>query len=415
MADDRSLLEKFKPFLRYDSNEGYFADSAAQMTDSRGNVLRSATGETIAAAGSGEHDLRLEFLAAADGSYPNNRPVSDGDKLSIQGRNYLEQYRAIRAEPGYANVVYGRVVHAAGVKWLQYWLWFFYNDLRALDIGLGLHEGDWEGIELRMDGDEPDLAVYAQHAYAAAREWSRVKKHGQRPVVYVAQGSHAAYFDDGMPLTHWHFTEHFIDRADGKVTPKGDVKLEVLAEPAPGWARWPGRWGDTQRPTKGPKAYREISSGSPTGPARKDHWTDPASLLRKAEKAGRGPGSVAPRPAAAPPPPSRPRLEPQRRDERLELRYDVAPAGGEQRPTHLLATVNSPDDPFPPTTFRLEVEADTGTVEVPLDVDRSRQYELRASGLAPDGALSEPVAVDVPPADAPGSGGAAGRTADSRI
>ncbi len=33
MADERSLLEEFRPFLRYDSNEGYFADSAAEMTD----------------------------------------------------------------------------------------------------------------------------------------------------------------------------------------------------------------------------------------------------------------------------------------------------------------------------------------------------------------------------------------------
>ena len=171
MADERSLLEKFKPFLRYDSNEAYFADSAAEMTDARGNVLRSGTGETIAASGPGEHDLRLEFLAAAGGSYPNDKPVSDDDRLSVEGRDYLDQYRAIRAAPGYANVVYGRVVEAGGVR-CQYWLWFFYNDLRALAVGLGLHEGDWEGIQLRMDGDSPDLAVYAQHAYAAAHNWA---------------------------------------------------------------------------------------------------------------------------------------------------------------------------------------------------------------------------------------------------
>ncbi len=233
MGDQRSLLEKFKPYLRYDSNEGYFADAAEEMTDAVGNVLTTAAGETIAEAGPGEQDLKLDFLVEGP-HYPNGKPVADDDRISVRGRDYAEQYRAIRTQPGYPNVVYGRVVEAGGVTWLQYWLWFYYNDLRALAIGLGLHEGDWEGIQLRMDGQEPDLAVYAQHAYAEAREWPRVKKQGTRPVVYVAQGSHAAYFDNGMPFTHWHRTEHFIDRADGKVTPKDDIELRVLPEPAPG-------------------------------------------------------------------------------------------------------------------------------------------------------------------------------------
>jgi hypothetical protein len=391
VVDEHSRLKAFKPFLRYDSNEGYFADSAAQMTDAKGIVLRSRAGQTIARPGPGDHDLSLRFLTVTGGRYANGRPSADDDALSVRGRDYLQQYRAIRAKPGYANVVYGRVVEVGGVTWLQYWFWFFYNDLRALDIGLGLHEGDWEGIQLRMAGDEPDLAVYAQHAYAEAREWPRVEKRGQRPVVYVAQGSHAAYFHDGMPLTHWHLTEHFIDRADGKETPKSDVKLEVLQEPAPGWVKWPGRWGDTERPAQGPKPYREISSGSPTGPGLKPHWDDPGWLLNKAEEVGRAPGRAAPPRLAAPPPPSVPKVRPRREDGHLRLDYEVASAEGKQRPTHLLLTVNSPDDPFPPTTFRLALGDDRGTVEVPLDVDPQRRYELHTSGLTPDGALSEPV------------------------
>jgi hypothetical protein len=400
VSDEQSLLEDFKPFLRYDSNEGYFADSAAEMTDAAGNLLRGGAGATIAEAGPGEHDLNLNFLVGPGGRYANGTPSASDDVLSVQGRDYLDQYRAIRVKPGYANVVYGRVVEASGVTWLQYWFWFFYNDLRALDVGLGLHEGDWEGIQLRMTGKEPDLAVYAQHGYAEAREWADVEKRGSRPVVYVAQGSHAAYFDSGMPLTHWHRTEHFIDRADGKVTPKNDVRLEVLSEPVPGWAGWAGRWGDTRQLTEGAKPYRAISSGSPTGPGQKQHWTDPESLLRKAEEMGRAPGRAAPRLPAAPPPPAHPRLTPRQEAGRLRLGYEAAPTAGEQVPTHLLVTVNSPDDPYPPTTFRVELEGDRGTVEVPLDVDPSRRYELRASGLTPDGALSEPVLAEMPPARA---------------
>jgi hypothetical protein len=398
VTDERSLLEDFKPFLRYDSNEGYFADSASEMTDAPGNSLRSGTGTTIAQAGSGEHDLSLRFLAAAGERYANGTAAANDDVLSVQGRDYIEQYRAVRVKPGYANVVYGRVIETSGVVWLQYWFWFFYNDLRALDIGFGLHEGDWEGVQLRMADKDPDLAVYAQHGYAEAREWPGVEKHGHRPVVYVAQGSHAAYFDDGTPLTHWHRTEHFIDRADGRITPKSDLKLEVLEESGPAWVRWPGRWGDTERPTAGPDPYRAMSSGSPTGPGQKPHWTDPEWLLHKAEEVGRAPRRAAPPLPTAPQPPAPPRLTPQLEDGRLRLGYDVAPKEGERIPTHLLVTVNSPDDPFPPTTFRLELEGRRGKVEVPLDVDPDRRYELRASGLTADGALSEPEQAEVPSA-----------------
>ncbi len=397
MADEASLLETFKPFVRYDSNEAYFADSAAEMTDAQGNLLRTAAGGTIAAAGPGEHDLSLKFLAATGERYPTGQLVAEGDVLSVQGRDYLDQYRAIRVQPGYANLIYGRVVEASGAIWLQYWFWFFYNDLRALDIGLGLHEGDWEGIQLRMAGDEPDLAVYAQHAYGEAREWGRVKKQGQRPVVYVAQGSHASYFDDGMPITHWQRTEHFIDRADGKVAPKRDLALEVFSGEGPAWARWPGRWGDTKRPDEGPKPYKEISSGSPTGPGRKQHWVDPEWLLDKAEEVGRAPERLAPAPIAAPPRPATPRLESKVEEERLRVAYELAPSPEEQLPTHLLVTVNSPDDPFPPTTFRLPLEAARGTLEVPLTVDATRRYELRASSLTADGALSEVVTAETTP------------------
>ena len=402
MADERSLLEEFKPLLRYDSNEGYFADSAAEMTDAEGNVLRSATGETLAKPGPGEHDLSLAFLAPPGSRYPNGRPATDGDRLSVAGRDYQQQYRAIRTRDGYSNVIYGRVVAAEDATWLQYWFWFFYNDLRAVIVGLGLHEGDWEGVQLRMAGDEPDLAVFAQHGYAEAREWSRVKRQGRRPVVYVAQGSHASYFDDGMPLTHWHRTEHFLDRADGKVTPRRDLRLEVLSDPAPGWVLWPGRWGDTKKPTTGPTWYRKISSGSPTGPGRKKHWTKPAALLRRAEEVGRAPGRRAPAPSAVPQPPPPPDFRPREEGGRLALEYDVAPERGMERPTHLLVTVNSPDDPYPPTTFRLTLDADSGSVEIPLEVDPSRRYELTASALTPEGALSEPVPKQVPPASAGG-------------
>ena len=82
--------------------------------------------------------------------------------LSVQGRDYIEQYRAIHVtragERGLRARNRDQWRRVASV-----WFWYFDNDLRALDIGLGLHEGDWEGVQQRMAGKDPDLAVYAQH------------------------------------------------------------------------------------------------------------------------------------------------------------------------------------------------------------------------------------------------------------
>jgi hypothetical protein len=47
------LLQAFRPVLKYDSQEAYFADSAAEWTDNPGNVLLDGAGHQIAAAGAG--------------------------------------------------------------------------------------------------------------------------------------------------------------------------------------------------------------------------------------------------------------------------------------------------------------------------------------------------------------------------
>ena len=93
------------------------------------------------------------------------------------GRPHLRnrrQYVKLRvARPELKNRVYGRAVEADGRLWLQYWLWYFYNDY-SLALGAGLHEGDWEMVQFRMNGDQPDIAVYAQHSHAEKRRWPDV-------------------------------------------------------------------------------------------------------------------------------------------------------------------------------------------------------------------------------------------------
>ncbi len=109
----------------------------------------------------------------------------------------------------YARVLEGRELPEigpdhplAGAVALQYWWFFFYND------AWNRHQGDWESITLFLHrgpgGFEPLGAAYASHDLGRWRRWQDIERvdgagvaddAGTHPVVHVARGSHASYFD----------------------------------------------------------------------------------------------------------------------------------------------------------------------------------------------------------------------------
>lgn len=372
MGNHADLLRRFQPVLRYDSNEQFFADSAIQFMVNPGNELRrartatgSGSGAVIARAG-GEPELTLDFLAQTH--YADGSEVQAGDVLGVSGKNYREQYRKLRlARPELANVVYARAVEANGRLWLQYWLWYFYNDY-SLALNAGLHEGDWEMVQFRMDdgAGHPDIAVYAQHSYAELRPWEEVERFqpgDERPIVYVARGSHASYFEAGF-----HQTEAWYDLADGKRRMQHRPKLEILKTDTPAWTRWPGHWGDTL-PSK--RVTKVIESNSPTGPGAKKQWTDPDRLLDN---------KVVPMHGKAPAPPD---VLAKRQGGRLRIEYDVSKRS--PRPDKLVVTVNSVDDARPPQTHTLDVHVSGhGKVTTDVVLDPLKHYDVYASTVAGD-------------------------------
>ena len=81
---------------------------------------------------------------------------------------------------------------------IQYWFMYFYNDWH------NRHEVDWEGITLILRAEalpvtpdtlRPQLAAYFSHVSGRRRPWCDVEREGTHPVVYVARGSHASYFE----------------------------------------------------------------------------------------------------------------------------------------------------------------------------------------------------------------------------
>jgi hypothetical protein len=261
--------------------------------------------------------------------------------------------------------MYGRAVEINGRIWLQYWLWYFYNDYQ-LALGFGTHEGDWECVQLRMGpaGDEPDVAVYAQHVNAEKRAWSDVEQEDGHPVVYVARGSHASYFEAGF-----HTTEAWYDIADGKrKAPK--LVLEIVEDATHPWMRWPGRWGDTTPRERG----ADLDQSAPTGPGTKKHWRDPNRLLDNAK------------PSVLREAPRAPDVKATRgRGDRLQIEYDFS--SRTIPPSALVVTVNSRNEKgVPPITHTFEEVAAQrrGTLKTDIPAHPARHYDIYASTVAGD-------------------------------
>jgi hypothetical protein len=170
-----------------------------------------------------------------------------------------------------APVVYER---AAG-SWRQWWLLFARNDQDRGIVRTGRHAGDWEMVQVRLDAaGRPVEAVYTQHSGAERCPWPAVETRGGRPVIYLARGSHAAYFRPGVRDRMWPDPN---DEADGRglaVRPP----VEPIAAGRPAWMRWPGRWGGARA------GWVPGEMDSPRGPAfqPQGRWTDPDGWARRA-------------------------------------------------------------------------------------------------------------------------------------
>jgi hypothetical protein len=106
-TDYAAQLQRHLPILRYDSQEPYFADGAAEWTDNPGNELCRLDGSLIASASPGQalQQLSLGFLAA--GSYADGSPVSHFDRIRDPAHDYVAQARALHVQARYANRIYG--------------------------------------------------------------------------------------------------------------------------------------------------------------------------------------------------------------------------------------------------------------------------------------------------------------------
>jgi hypothetical protein len=205
-------------------------------------------------------------------------------------------YAALEAAQHSANVVYG-AVHRSGRRIaLQYWYWylddFWSGEYPPSDYVWQAHEGDWEVVTVILTrAGRPLLAGYSEHGCGKRRPWVRVRKLGRtHPLVYVALGSHANYFEPGphpLELTPAcypplgaailrSYLPEVLDRtARGPMLGPAAVRVVPITGAAPEWMRFPGAWGEAQFFHAPEPVGTTVAGPAPEGPARHAIWRDP--------------------------------------------------------------------------------------------------------------------------------------------
>ncbi|MFN8130736.1 MAG: hypothetical protein U0R70_04225 [Solirubrobacteraceae bacterium] len=298
--DYQAELQQHVPALFYSEGEEFRSlhaqafvehwkpDAQGQWDADHANTLKTPVVEptqaTIAKAGA-PSDFRIDglpvwrlTLANLGPQYPVTDPQhSDGaakpqDYIDADGGSaaVYREADALERTGGLGTTVFGRATHnSAGVLFLQYWIFYYYNRYEAFINDL--HEGDWELVQLELGADgNPSRVEYARHDYSSRCQWNEVDHYTPlRPKVYVALGSHASYGTagttgiHGTPVDDEHFGNSTINDLDPTVIP--------IDDDGPAWLRWPGFWGASANVSTPP------DFPSPRSPAMQPNW-DPDHL-----------------------------------------------------------------------------------------------------------------------------------------
>ena len=266
---------------------------------------------------------------------------------------------------GYGDRVYGRALTSGGKTWLQYWLFSYYNPQNVL--GFGVHEGDWEFVQVGLDADgAPDVATYAQHGGGERCAWSQVQKSGGAPVVYVALASHASYFSSGVNPRGFYPDDYH--RGGGyQVRPA----LEIVT-PATPFMAWRGKWG--------------ASSSSPVAPRRQSKWSAPNSFNSGASACTVGAAQAAATASAlrAGAEVDEPQITATREGARASVRYRLRRAPGDARRQRRRGRRAGRRDGAPRPRGAARASSSSACRRARRAVRRERERVLRARGAQPD-------------------------------
>ncbi|KAF2722403.1 carbohydrate-binding module family 18 protein [Polychaeton citri CBS 116435] len=193
-----------------------------------------------------------------------------------------------------------------------FWFFFYSYNLgnTVFNIRFGNHVGDWEHTVVRFKDGKPQTLFLSEHNFGEAYAWSAIEKympnpdgsgsmissatnetvqrHGKRPVIYSATGTHAMYATSGLHpyVLPWGLLHDETDRGplwDPSLNShsyvydvhKKTAKASTHTPQSPtNWLSYGGHWGDKYYPLSDPRQYRFAGQyhyvNGPTGPLFKN-------------------------------------------------------------------------------------------------------------------------------------------------
>lgn len=279
--DEHALAQRFAPSVRLveqpaecGPGEPFRPSDIEAFLGNEGVALRGpwGTGDLIEVAP--EADVLAGGLDGYQLDYPGN-PLDPGCEYETWARSATE---------GTRPTVYAHVATEPGVDdrlALQYWFYYPFNDYN------NKHEGDWEMIQLVFAASSAAQAIrqtplqvgYSQHEGAEVASWDDPKLEtvdGTHPVVHVAAGSHANYYDAALFLGRSGQQGFGCDDTRSPAPPLATQVEVIPSDPARArvafpWIGYRGHWGQ----------QAEIFYNAPTGPNTKDIWEAPITVQRE--------------------------------------------------------------------------------------------------------------------------------------
>jgi hypothetical protein len=199
-------------------------------------------------------------------------------------------YVSAQAAHAGGPVVYGAAFKGKSRIDLQYWIWYPYN-VYSPTIPPGdlwqVHEGDWEAVSVILDlRGEPLVVGLSRHSEGARRTWSRVKRRGLRPLVYVGLGSHANFFEAGAHRLDPRLVDPaLISVIEAYGVPPVDhagngrvvrPRLVRVSSAKPSWMAFAGSWGEDGY-VHFPGNEPIVAGAGPVGPAFHEQWQRPVT------------------------------------------------------------------------------------------------------------------------------------------
>lgn len=274
-AQAAPLAARFRPWLLFDSSEHWEPLTIDSLLDEGTHTFCAHAGSS-ACTPLANH-VAFDTLVRQTGAL--------GAHLNLHGSDVAQYHGpASCAAPlldcgtGSRSAIYYHVTESNDRFYIDYW-WFLRDNHIAISRPLCVskdlqragvcdeHEGDWEGVTVVTPPGDPNqvaYVVYAAHKGAFRYAASSLRMMGPdktRPVVYVADGSHAAY-----PIACRHepcfepiglAAAGLVDVPEGRfdggaswprnpddkcdLSGRGSCLLSLSDQP---WTNWPGQWGD---------------------------------------------------------------------------------------------------------------------------------------------------------------------------